>query len=90
METMTNIKAWKRKKQRIGLALIENNLHPTPTIGGIEIMHRHCGQNVIFTAWRDDKPTNRKSLIYRRGVPMTESNFYQINADDMNWLCQPD
>jgi len=71
--------------------VIERQLHPIPEIKGIQILHRHVGQKIEFTAWRGNDQINNKSLLYDRStIGFYKGRFYNDSTikKDFNWLVQ--
>ena len=53
-------------------------------IGDIEIFHQHKGNQIVFTAWKDDDPVNGRSMqIAREDVLFNE---LKLSASDIRWL----
>jgi hypothetical protein len=63
-----------RKAQREEKKVIESILHPCPTVGDIEILHRHAGQYIEFEAWRG---------VYPLFFPMVGRRFIRVHRTDV-------
>lgn len=68
---------------------IEDILHPCPRIRGYEIRHRHAGQYIYFSAWRNNQ-TNGKEFRVHRSLVLYDNTFYRRYVIDLGWLTQED
>lgn len=92
MATYKDILRDRRRAMRLELKQIESALHPHPVINGVEIVHRHQGQNIYFTAWVGESQVNNRELVYSRGYVLMggkNQNFYQCHEEDFNYLVGP-
>ena len=79
---MATLKQLMQKTYREERKIIESKLHPNPIVRGIEIVHRHAGKNIEFTAWKGDDPVNNKfipvdrlTVLYGEGFPLSQDNI---------------
>jgi hypothetical protein len=80
----------KQKKRFISdLKKIESVLHPCPKICNVEILHRHQGQKIIFTAWIGKNPFNKfRTVEVSRLDVLHDKEFYKTYRDEFAWLCE--
>lgn len=83
--TAKEIKNKKRKLAREITKKIEKLLHPCLKIGGIDIIHRHTGRYIYFSAWKGDDPVNQKEVRYYRDDILSNKG---IPLDDVLWLIE--
>ncbi len=84
-----------RKKRRIvrkdikTLKKIESILHPCPKIGAVEILHRHQGQKITFSAWVGNAPWNKYRFVsVDRATVLDTKDFYKAYWDEFVWLSE--
>jgi len=70
--------------------ILENILHPTPKINGIDILHRHVGRRIFFEAWKGDDAYNNKMISFERAYILTWEgrNFYDDNINILSELVE--
>ena len=69
------------------LKKIEGYLHPYPKVNGLDILHRHQGQYIYFSAWDHDTQYTQKVVkIHRLEVLFCKQDFYKVKVNDMEWL----
>ena len=68
----------RRKNARKELQDIEKILHPEPTMNGLDILHRHHGNEIFFSAWKGDDPHNGacREYIVDREMVLKDPRFY--------------
>jgi hypothetical protein len=92
--TYSELKKQQAKFKREEKARLEAILHPCPTINGIDILHEHRGQMIVFSAWNGDNPVqplgNRRYGEYSRQYILNCGDFYKVHADDLKWLTESD
>lgn len=81
-------------KNKIALSdkeLLENMLHPTTVIEGVNIEHRHVGRRIIFEGWKNNKRSSR-SISYDRQYLLctltSNKDFYDENYSILKELCE--
>lgn len=83
-----NYNRLKRKAQRDEGKIIESILHPCPSIGDIEILHRHAGQYIEFEAWKGGDPlfpiAERRSIRIHKGEVLYKTPY--LSERDIAWL----
>ena len=84
MVTTKDLKHEKRKRQREEREKIEGKLHPSPVIDGIEILHRHAGKYIYFTAWKDGERINAREIRVDRESVLYSDNV--ISEKGIRWL----
>ncbi len=76
----------RRKDNRKDFKTIESYLHPlSPSINGYEILHRHQGQYIYFTAWKGNTRTNAELQIPRITV-LLDKHFYNHYMPELKSL----
>lgn len=84
---MNALQKQKRKWQRDTLKKIESYLHPKPEpLNGFDILHRHTGQYIEFTAWKNDSLRTDRLLKLHRSVILHNKYFYNNHLTDFKWL----
>jgi len=89
--TLKEFKAKQRQLQRKSLKHIEGILHPCPVIDGVEILHRHQGRKIYFSAWKNDSPMNSKAIIWERDVFLDFPegyDWYGLEKESFQYLLQ--
>jgi len=77
------------KKQISSLKKIEKILHPCPTIGAVEILHRHQGKKIVFSAWVKNTAFNgNRSVEVSRDDVLYDKDFYKSHWGEFVWLCE--
>mgnify|MGYP001130974370 CR=1 FL=1 len=80
MLTFRDLEKQRRKDKREFKKIIEQQLHPNYTTRDkIEIAHRHVGQQIIFSAWKNGDPVNENSgfIFDRLFIGCYEGKFYE-------------
>lgn len=70
--------------------IIEDILHPTPKIKSYDILHRHVGQWIYFSAWISDNKINDKEFRVHRQDILNDKTFYKRYIQDLGWLTRED
>lgn len=68
----------------IELESIEMKLHNLPKIEGCEICHSHCGEWIVFSAWKGAERVSPRSL--RVHIKTIEKNPLEDYREDFRWL----
>jgi hypothetical protein len=86
--TYSELKKQQAKFKREEKARLEAILHPCPTINGIDILHEHKGQRIIFNAWKGDDRVNNRNANFSRWYVLNCEDFYKVHAEDLKWLAE--
>ena len=84
--TRAELKRQQRAITRAELKQIEARLHPCPTIDGLDILHEHRGQKILFSAWRNDLRANSREVVLRRTDVLLYEEPYTMFSSEFDWL----
>jgi len=84
--TYKELKSLRRKASREEFKTIESHLHPLPpSINGYKILHRHQGQYIYFSAWKNNE-TNDTELQIPRITVLIDKHFYNHYMQELKSL----